>query len=139
MFDKNKKFTLEFSDEEFVQEVDFLLKNEYYITSLNCKLKVKGYIHDKDEKIKKFSEKSRLLLEKGPSYQTDLYYLLLETIWYVKRANHSYQFKFYPQIINHDSYKYKFWMQRKKKIEIFKIILHFLNLLEKDSFSKENL
>ena len=64
MLDKNKKFTLEFSDEEFVQEVDFLLKNEYYITSLNCKLKVKGYIHDKDEKIKNSLRKVGFYLKK---------------------------------------------------------------------------
>ena len=64
MLGKNNKFTLEFSDEEFVQEVDFLLKNKYYITSLNCKLKVKGYIHDKDDKIKKLSEKVGFYLKK---------------------------------------------------------------------------
>ena len=39
--DENNKFTLDFSDEEFVHEIDFLSKNEYYITSLNCKLKLK--------------------------------------------------------------------------------------------------
>ena len=65
---ENNKFTLDFSDEEFVQKVDFLSKNEYYI------------IHYKDKKIKKLSEKSRLLLEKGPAYQIDLNYLLLETL-----------------------------------------------------------
>ena len=45
---KNNKFTLDFSDKEFVQEIDFLSKNEYFITSLNCKLKLKEYIYDKD-------------------------------------------------------------------------------------------
>ena len=49
LFGENNKFALDFSDEEF--EVDFLAKNEYYIASLNCKLKVKEYIHVKDEKI----------------------------------------------------------------------------------------
>ena len=33
--DKNNKFTLDFSDEEFIQEIDFLSKNKYYITSSN--------------------------------------------------------------------------------------------------------
>ena len=32
---KKNKFTLDFSDEEFVQEVDFLSKNKYYMASLN--------------------------------------------------------------------------------------------------------
>ena len=54
---ENDKFTLDFSDEEFVEEIEFLSKNKYYITSLNCKLKLKEYIYDKDEKIKKLSEK----------------------------------------------------------------------------------
>ena len=61
--DENNKFTLDFSDHEFVQEIKFLSKNKY-ITSLNCKLKLKEYIHE-DEKIKKLSAKSRLLLKKG--------------------------------------------------------------------------
>ena len=47
---------MDFSDEEFVQEIDFLSKSKHYIASL-CKLKVKEYIHDKDKKIKKLSEK----------------------------------------------------------------------------------
>ena len=48
----NNKFTLDFPDKESVQEVNFVNNLDYYITSLNCKLKVKEYIHDKDEKIK---------------------------------------------------------------------------------------
>ena len=39
--DENNKFTLDFSDQEFVQETEFLSKNKYYITSLNFKLKSK--------------------------------------------------------------------------------------------------
>ena len=48
--DENNKFTLGFSDHEFLQEVEFLSKNKYYFTSLNCNLKLKEYIHE-DEKI----------------------------------------------------------------------------------------
>ena len=103
----------------------FYQKNEYCITSLNCKLKVKEYIHDKDKKIKKLSKKSRLLLEKGPAYQVDLDYLLLESLWYVKRINASYRFKL--KIIDQYSYKCKFWDKTRKKLEIVKFILHFLN------------
>ena len=39
--DENNKFTLDFSDHDFVQEIEFLSKSKYYITSLNCKLKLK--------------------------------------------------------------------------------------------------
>ena len=48
--DENNKFTLDFSDHEFVQETEFLSKNKYYITNFNLQLKLKEFIH-KDEKI----------------------------------------------------------------------------------------
>lgn len=43
----NNKFNLDFSDEEFVQEIEFLSNNDYYIASLNCNLIVKEHIDDK--------------------------------------------------------------------------------------------
>ena len=58
--------------------------------------------------IKKLSEKSRLLLEKDSTYQIDLDYLLLESVWCVKQINGSYRFKLNPKIIDQYSYKYKF-------------------------------
>ena len=42
---ETNKFTLDFSDQEFVQTIEFLSENKYYITSLNCKLKTAEYIH----------------------------------------------------------------------------------------------
>ena len=135
---ENNKFTLDFSDEEFVQEVDFLSKNKYYMASLNWKLKVKEYIHNKDEKIKKLSEKSRLLLEKGPAYQVDLDYLLLESLWYVKRINASYRFKL--KIIDQYSYKYKFWDKTRKKIRNCQIYSPFSQLTGKGfDFEREDM
>ena len=86
---ENNKFTLDFSDGEFVQEIELLSKNKYYITSLNCKLKLKEYIHE-DEKIKKLSEKSRLLLEKGAAYLCDIDYLTSKSEWFIKDSNHIY-------------------------------------------------
>ena len=44
----DNKFTPDFSDKEFFHEVSFVNNLDNYITSLNCKLKVKEYIHDKD-------------------------------------------------------------------------------------------
>ena len=61
--DENNKFTLDFSDQEFVQEIEFLSKNKYYITSLNCKLKLKEYIHE-DEKLKHHLQKVDFYLKK---------------------------------------------------------------------------
>ena len=127
----DNKFTLDFSYEEFTQEVNFVNNLDYYITSLNCKLKMKEYIHDKDQKIQELSKKSRLLLEKGPAYQNDFDYLTLKSIWYVKRSNHLYRFMLWSKIIEQYSYKYKFWDTVEKKSEIVKFICHFLILLEK--------
>ena len=89
--DKNNKFTLDFSDQELVQEIEIVSKNKYYITTLNCKLKLKEYIHE-DQKIKKLSAKSRLLLEKGAAYLCDIDYLLLKSDWFIKGSNRTYRF-----------------------------------------------
>ena len=69
--DKNK-FTIDFSNTEIVYEIDFLTKNDYYITSLNCDLIVKEQIDNKDKLIKELLEKSRSLLKKGSAYQNDI-------------------------------------------------------------------
>ena len=74
---EENKFTLDFSDQEFVQKIEFLLKNTYYILTLNCKLKVENYIHE-TPKTKDLSTKSRLLLEKGPAILCDIDYLALK-------------------------------------------------------------
>ena len=56
-----------------MQEINFLSNNDYYSTSLDCKLKVKNHIyHDKKKKIEELSEKTRPLLEKGAAYQNDI-------------------------------------------------------------------
>ena len=43
-FDDNNKFVLDFSDDEFVQKVDFETNVNYYIASLDCNLILKGEI-----------------------------------------------------------------------------------------------
>ena len=70
--DDNDKFTLDFSNTEIIYEIDVLTKNDYCITSLNCDLIVKENNDDKSKLIKDLSEKSRLLLEKGPAYQNNI-------------------------------------------------------------------
>ena len=63
--DDDNKFTLDFSDQEFVQEIDFLSNNDCYITSLDCKLKVKNHIHDdKKKKLKNYLKKVDFYLKK---------------------------------------------------------------------------
>ena len=113
--DENNKFTLDFSDQGFVQEIEFSSKNKYYITSLNCKLNLKEYIRE-DEKIKKLSAKSRLFLEKDATYLCDIDYLMLISEWYIRNYNSIYRFKLYPEIIGNYSYRYKFWDTIEKTI-----------------------
>ena len=38
LFVENNKFTLDFSNKEFVQQLSFLKNQDYYISSLNCNL-----------------------------------------------------------------------------------------------------
>ena len=75
-FDDNNKFVLDFSDDEFVQKVDFEKNVNYYIASLDCNLILKEKIKkDKKQEIEELSKKSRLLLEKGAAYQNDIGWL----------------------------------------------------------------
>ena len=124
----DNKFTLDFSDQEFAQEIDFLLNNDYYITSLDCKLKVKNHMHDDKKKNEELSEKSQLLLEKGAAYQNNL---LLKTYWYVKQMDYTYCFKLFPEIINQYSYKYKFFDTAEKEIRDCKVNSPYLQLIGK--------
>ena len=135
--DENNKFTLDFSDHEFVQEIEFLSKNKYYITSLNCKLKLKKYIYE-DEKFKKLSAKSKVLLEKGAQYLCNIDYLMLTSEWYIKDSNDTYRFKLYPKIIGKYSYKYKFWDTIEKTIRDGQIYLPYSHFLGKGfNFERE--
>ena len=127
----DNKFTLDFSDKEFIQEVNFINNLDYDITSLNCKLKAKEYIGNKDQRIKELFKKSRLLLEKGPAYQNYIDYLTLKSIWYVKKSNHAYRFMLWPKIIEQYSYIYKFWDTVGKKIRDCKIYSPFSHFIEK--------
>ena len=57
LFDNNK-FVLDFSDDEFVQKVDFEKNVNYYIASLDCNLILKEEIKkDKKQEIEKLSKK----------------------------------------------------------------------------------
>ena len=105
----------DFSDQEFVQKIEFLLKSTYYITTLNCKLKVENYIYE-TQKVRGLSTKSRLLLEKGPAVLCGIDYLMLKSSCYIKKYNHIYQFILNQKIIDQYSYNYKFWDTVEKEI-----------------------
>ena len=77
--DKNNKFTLEFSQTDQIYKVHFLCKKDYFIMSMNSNLDLQEDLKNTNvlDKIKELSEKSRLLLEKGPAYQNDIKTLFL--------------------------------------------------------------
>ena len=133
---ETSKFTLDFSDQGHVQPIDFLSKETDYIAPLNCKLTIKEYIHE-DGKVKKLSEKSRLLLEKGPSYLFDIDNVVLKSACYLKTADNIYKFILNSEIVDQNSYKYKFWDTKEKKLGIVKSIHHILNFLQKVLILKE--
>ena len=70
----------------------------------------------KTKKVKKWSAKSRLLLEKCAACLCDIDYLMLNSEWYIKNSNHIYRFKLNPKVIGNNSYKYKFWNTIEKTI-----------------------
>ena len=129
----DNKFVLDFSDEEFVQEVNFLNNLNYYITSLNCNLNLKNIVNDhKDNKDRKkfmeeLSQKNRLLLEKGTAYQNDIGWMTSAIDEYFNCLGFgvTYNFILCPKTINENSYKYKFYNTVEKKLEIVKFIHHF--------------
>ena len=73
---ENNKFTLEFSQTDQIYKVYFSPRKDYFITSMNCDLNLEQDIKNDGvlDKIvlKELSEKSWLLLEKGPAYQNDI-------------------------------------------------------------------
>ena len=75
--DENNKFVLDFSTTESVYQVNFLTKNDYYVTTVNCNLVIANDYGNLLKDVRELSTKSRLLLEKGPAYQFDLEYITL--------------------------------------------------------------
>ena len=71
---ENNKFTLEFSQTDQIYKVHFSPRKDYFITSMNCDLNLEQDIKNDGvlDKIKELSEKTGLLLVKGPAYQNDI-------------------------------------------------------------------
>ena len=117
-FDDNNKFVLDFSDDEFVQKVDFEKNVNYYIASLDCNLILKEEIKkDKKQEIEELSKKCRLLLEKGATYQNDIGWLTSKIAPYYNFPGFGVRYNFitYPNVIDKNCYKYKFYDTVDKK------------------------
>ena len=75
LLDDDNRFTLDFANDIYVNQILFSSKCDYYITTLNCDLKLlKDFNAHKDilEDLKKLSDSSRKLLEKDAEYQNDI-------------------------------------------------------------------
>ena len=106
--DANNKLTLDFSNTELVYQKKFSPKNDYYITTMNCNLIIANDYGDLTQDIKDLSEKSWLLLEKGPAYQFKLAFVCL--LYYHPGLNEkTEEFLSYKENMEFFSYKYKFY------------------------------
>ena len=121
---KNNKFTLEFSQTDQIYKVHFSPKKDYFITSMNCDLNLEQDIKNDGvpDEIKELSEKSRLLLEKGPAYQNDIKTLYLwRGVPGTILEKVSFGFSLSAANINGFSWHYKFCDVEEKKIRDCKI------------------
>ena len=75
LLDDDNRFTLDFANDTYVNQILFSSKYDYYITTLNCDLKLlKDFNAHKDilDDLKKLLDLSQKLLEKGAAYQNDI-------------------------------------------------------------------
>ena len=131
--DENNKFILEFSQTDQIYNVHFSPKKDYFITSMNCNLDLQEDLKNTNvlDKIKELSEKSKLLLEKGPAYQNDIKTVFL---WRGVPGSISEKINFDIVLsaahINLYSWHYKLYDVKENKIRNCKIYLpceHFKN------------
>ena len=65
-FEINNKFVLDFSYDEFIQNVDFQKNVNYYIASLDCNLILKEEIKkDKNKKLMNFPKKQVVIRKRS--------------------------------------------------------------------------
>ena len=119
--DDENRFTLDFSDETSVHHVLFSPEKDYYVTSMNCDIQLlKDFTGYKDmfEDIKKLSNLSHLLLEKGPAYQNDIdkVFLFIGVPGTVTQKI-DYDFGLSNAQINNFLYKFQFYDVKEQKIK----------------------
>ena len=105
-----------------MQQLSFLKNQDYYISSLNYNLILKESkqfnYKDKKKEIEELSQKSRLFLEKGTTYQNDIGWMTSAIDGYFNFSGFGVTyscFVLYPKTINESSYKYKFYDTVEKK------------------------
>ena len=118
MLNENNKSTLEFSQTDQIYKVHFSPRKDYFITSMNCDLNLDQDIKNDGVlgEIKELSEKSRLLLERGPIYQNDIKTIYLwQGVPGTTMEKVTFGFLLSPANINRFSWYYKFYDVEEKK------------------------
>ena len=128
---KENKFVLDFSNEKFVQAIDFSRNEKYFIATLDCKLKLKEFIQESDN-VKKLDAKSKKLNDEGSDYFCDIDYLQLVTLKQFKNAfTRQYKFERDNDNIENYNFEFQYWNLKEKKIEKQKIYSPFSQLISK--------
>ena len=101
--------------------------------SMNCDLDLQEDIKNDGvlDEIKKLSEKSRLMLEKGPAYQNDIKRINLVVSFagtIIEKI--SFDFQLTTERINQYSWSYKFYSNEERKVRDCKIYLKAIHLPE---------
>ena len=120
LLDDDNRFTLDFANDIYVNQILFSSKYDYYIITLNCDLKLlkdfsghKGILNN----LTKLSDLSQKLLKKGAAYQNDIKKLRLYlgvpgTIF----AKVNYEFWLSNAQIKHLFFNYQFYDMEEQKI-----------------------
>ena len=131
--DYNNKFTINFIDGDIINKVQFLRKNQYYISSLNCNIlksnnKEVAIDHSKKILVDDLSIISKELLDKGSDVKNEINYMfsfLPENFDLPNLAPQKYKLKLNPIDIQQNSYSYQFYDVKDKRIKFAKIYSPF--------------
>ena len=133
--DYNNKFTIDFVDNNNVNYINFLRKNQYYIASLNCNItkanKRKVTFESSKSLVDELSETSRDLLTKGPASKNDIDYMvssLTQNFNLPDLAPQKYKLVLDPVVINANSFNYQFYDVKDKRVKFAKIYSPFSHL-----------
>ena len=122
--EENNKFNFDFSQTDQIYKVHFSPKKIYYLTSMNCNLDLQEDIKNDGflDKIKKLSEKGRLLLEKSPPYQNNIKKItLVAGFGRTAIEKTPFDFQLTTERISQYSWSYKFYDIESKKVRDCKI------------------
>ena len=134
--DYNNKFSIDFVDNNTVNYVKFLKKNQY-IGSMNCNItkanKTKTTFESSKDLVDKLSERSRELLTKGAAFKNDIDYVttsLTQNFNLPNIAPQKYKLVLDTVTINNNSFSYQFYDvndKRQKFAKIYSSFSHFKN------------